>query len=31
MVDYALLRTSQPLDAGLAKFLNNRLEMHHKN
>ena len=31
MVDYALLRTSQPLDAGLAKFLNNRLGMHHKN
>ena len=30
-VDYALLRTSQPLDAALAKFLTNRLGMHHKN
>jgi uncharacterized protein (DUF58 family) len=30
-VDYALLRTSQPLDAALAAYLNNRLGMHHKN
>jgi uncharacterized protein (DUF58 family) len=30
-VDYALLRTSQPLDAALATYLNNRLGMHHKN
>jgi uncharacterized protein (DUF58 family) len=30
-VDYALLRTSQPLDAALAAFLSNRLGMHHKN
>lgn len=29
--DYALLRTSQPLDAALAKYLSNRLGMHHKN
>lgn len=31
MVDYALIRTSQPLDAALATFLSNRLGMHHKN
>ncbi|MBX7166469.1 MAG: DUF58 domain-containing protein [Pirellulales bacterium] len=31
MVDYALLRTSQPLDAALAAFLSNRLGMHHRN
>jgi hypothetical protein len=31
MVDYALLRTSQPLDAALATYLSNRLGMHHKN
>ncbi len=31
MVDYALVRTSQSLDAVLAKFLSNRLGMHHKN
>jgi uncharacterized protein (DUF58 family) len=30
-VDYALLRTSQPLDAALAAYLSNRLGMHHKN
>jgi uncharacterized protein (DUF58 family) len=30
-VDYALLRTSQPLDAALAAFLSNRLGMHHRN
>ncbi len=30
-VDYALIRTSQPLDAALAKYLSNRLGMHHKN
>jgi uncharacterized protein (DUF58 family) len=30
-VDYALLRTSQPLDAALAKYLSNRLGMHHRN
>ncbi len=29
--DYALLRTSEPLDAVLAKYLSNRLGMHHKN
>lgn len=29
--DYALLRTSQPLDAALAAYLSNRLGMHHKN
>jgi uncharacterized protein (DUF58 family) len=31
MVDYALIRTSEPLDAVLAKYLSNRLGMHHKN
>lgn len=30
-VDYALIRTSQPLDAALTKYLNNRLGMHHRN
>jgi uncharacterized protein (DUF58 family) len=30
-VDYALVRTSQPLDAALARFLSNRLGMHHRN
>lgn len=30
-VDYALLRTRQPLDAALAAYLNNRLGMHHRN
>lgn len=30
-VDYALIRTSQPLDAVLAKYLSNRLGMHHRN
>jgi len=31
LADYALLRTSDPLDAGLAKFLNHRLALQHKN
>lgn len=31
VIDYALLRTSQPLDAALASFLSNRLGMHHRN
>lgn len=31
VVDYALIRTSQPLDAALATFLSNRLGMHHRN
>ena len=30
-VDYALLRTSQSLDAALAAYLSNRLGMHHRN
>ncbi len=30
-VDYALIRTSEPLDAALAKYLSNRLGMHHRN
>ena len=30
-VDYALLRTSDSLDAALAAYLSNRLGMHHKN
>ncbi len=30
-VDYALVRTSDPLDAALAAFLSNRLGMHHRN
>ncbi len=30
-VDYALVRTSQPLDAALAAYLSNRLGMHHRN
>lgn len=30
-VDYALLRTTDPLDAALAAYLNNRLGMHHRN
>jgi uncharacterized protein (DUF58 family) len=30
-VDYALIRTSQPLDAALATYLSNRLGMHHRN
>jgi len=28
--DYALIRTSQPLDAALAHYISNRLGMHHK-
>lgn len=31
VVDYALLRTSHPLDAALAAFLSNRLGMHGRN
>ncbi|MDG2013441.1 MAG: DUF58 domain-containing protein [Pirellulaceae bacterium] len=31
MIDYALIRTSDPLDAVLAHYLSNRLGMHHKN
>lgn len=30
-VDYALIRTSAPLDAALATFLCSRLGMHHRN
>ncbi len=30
-IDYALVRTSQPLDAVLATYLSNRLGMHHRN
>jgi uncharacterized protein (DUF58 family) len=30
-VDYAMIRTSAPLDAALATFLSNRLGMHHRN
>ena len=30
-VDYALIRTSQPLDAALASYMSNRLGMHHRN
>ena len=30
-VDYALVRTSFPLDAALATYLSNRLGMHHRN
>lgn len=30
-VDYALIRTSEPLDAVLARYLHNRLGMHHRN
>jgi uncharacterized protein (DUF58 family) len=30
-VDYALIRTSQPLDAALATYISNRLGMHHRN
>lgn len=31
MIDYALIRTSQPLDAVLATYLSTRLGMHRKN
>jgi hypothetical protein len=31
VVDYALIRTSEPLDAALAAFLSNRLGMHNRN
>lgn len=30
-VDYALVRTSDPLDAVIARYLSNRLGMHHRN
>ena len=30
-VDYALIRTSQPMDAALATFLSSRLGMHSRN
>jgi uncharacterized protein (DUF58 family) len=30
-IDYALVRTSEPLDAVLARYLSNRLGMHHRN
>lgn len=30
-IDYALIRTSEPLDAALATYLSNRLGMHHRN
>jgi uncharacterized protein (DUF58 family) len=30
-IDYALIRTSDPLDAALAAYLSNRLGMHHRN
>ena len=30
-IDYALIRTSEPLDAALAAYLSNRLGMHHRN
>jgi len=30
-IDYALIRTSEPLDAVLANYLSNRLGMHHRN
>ena len=30
-VDYALIRTRDPLDAALAAYLTNRLGMHHRN
>ena len=31
VVDYALVRTSQPLDVALATYLSSRLGMHHRN
>lgn len=31
VVDYALIRTSQPLDAALHSYLSSRLGMHHRN
>jgi len=30
-IDYSLVRTSEPLDAALARYLSNRLGMHHRN
>ena len=30
-VDYALIRTSEPMDVALATYLSNRLGMHHRN
>jgi uncharacterized protein (DUF58 family) len=31
MIDYSLIRTSEPLDAALATYLCSRLGMHHRN
>lgn len=31
LIDYALVRTSEPMDAALAAYLSNRLGMHHRN
>jgi uncharacterized protein (DUF58 family) len=31
VVDYKLVRTSEPLDVALTTYLNNRLGMHHRN
>jgi uncharacterized protein (DUF58 family) len=31
MIDYSLVRTSEPMDAALAAYLSNRLGMHHRN
>jgi len=31
VVDYSLMRTSQPLDVALTTFLSSRLGMHHRN
>ena len=30
-IDYAMIRTSEPLDAALASYFSNRLGMHHRN
>ncbi len=30
-VDYSVMRTSEPLDAALARYMSNRLGMHHRN
>jgi uncharacterized protein (DUF58 family) len=30
-IDYALIRTSEPMDAALATYLSSRLGMHHRN
>ena len=31
MIDYELIRTSEPLDAALARYLSNRLGRHYRN